>query len=78
MFIWDKIYGISISMMEITRQTKAEEMPEWLTIKELAKVFPMGRSTLYRLIGEGKSPARKVGGRRFIPRSWVVQQVAES
>ena len=63
---------------EITRKTKADELPEWLTIKELAKVFPMGRSTFYRLIGEGTIPARKIGGRRFIPRSWVVQQVESS
>ncbi len=36
-------------------------MTHWLTMKEAAEYLKMGRSTIYKLLREGKLPAHKVG-----------------
>lgn len=36
-------------------------MSIWLTLEEAAEYLKMGRSTLYRLTGEGQMPAHKRG-----------------
>ena len=33
----------------------------WLTVQEAAKYLKLGRSTVYRLVHEGKLPAHKFG-----------------
>jgi excisionase family DNA binding protein len=48
-----------------------------LTIAEAVKVCPFGRSLLYKLIRQGRLPARKVGRRTFIMMSDLEQLLAE-
>lgn len=36
-------------------------MTEWLTIQEAAKYLKMGKSTVYKLVAEGRLPAHKAG-----------------
>lgn len=41
-------------------------MPHAHTVSDLAKQGPLGRTTLWSLIGEGKLPARKIGGKVIV------------
>jgi excisionase family DNA binding protein len=43
--------------------------PSALSIIEAARTLGIGRSTIYRLIGEGRLPIRKIGRRTLILRS---------
>ncbi len=36
-------------------------MAKWLKLKEAADYLKMGRSTLYKFVGEGTIPAHKIG-----------------
>ena len=37
-------------------------------LKDAVAAYGIGRSTIYRLMADGKLPSVKVGGRRLIPR----------
>ena len=57
----------------INRQTNLEDLPQMMTPLELQAFFGLGRATVYRLIGEGKIPVRRIGRRLFIPKAALVE-----
>ena len=48
-----------------------------VTIAEAVKICPFGRSLLYKVIREGRLPARKIGRRTFIMVSDLERLLAE-
>lgn len=54
--------------MDINRQTKFEELPEWVAPAELSQWLGLGKSTVYQLIETGQLPSQRFGRRRFIPK----------
>ncbi len=59
----------------VSRQTNLEDLPQMLTPLELQAFFGLGRATVYRLIGEGKIPARRIGRRLFVPKKALMMEV---
>ena len=39
---------------------------DFLTVKQILKILPIGRSTIYSLVGSGKLRSYRVGGTRRI------------
>ena len=59
----------------INRQTKIEDLPEFLTPHEVRNFLGLGRDSVYKLIGEGKIPARRFGQRLFVPKKAFMEEV---
>lgn len=57
----------------VTRFTKPEELPQWLTVAEFRNFFNLGRSQAYDLIRQGSVPHRKFGRIVRIPREAIVE-----
>lgn len=55
--------------MQITRQTRWENLPDYLSIEEMRRYLGLGRSTAYALAAAGTIRSVKIGRRRMIPRS---------
>ncbi len=45
----------------ITRNTKLEDLPEWLAPREIMDWFGLGRNTVYDLLRTGTIPSRRFG-----------------
>ena len=61
----------------ITRKTKIEDLPEFLTPHEVRDFFGLGRDAVYKLINSGELPARRFGQRLFIPKAaLLVEEVS--
>lgn len=54
-------------MMTSPQATAVANDVRALTIPEAVRRYGVGRSTLYKLMGDGSLPARKVGKRTLIP-----------
>jgi excisionase family DNA binding protein len=48
-------------------------MPTWITIDEAVQLLGgrVSRSTLYRAANDGRIPARRIGRRILVARSWL-------
>ncbi|MDA2929326.1 helix-turn-helix domain-containing protein [Acidobacteria bacterium AH-259-O06] len=54
--------------MNVTRQTKLEDLPELLTPEEFRAYLGLGRTTVYELIRSGDLPVKRFGRRVWIPK----------
>ena len=55
-------FGRALLALSINQSNEKNDMSdEVLTIVELSAYLKISRSTLYKLVGEGKIPAQKVG-----------------
>ncbi|WP_172431870.1 helix-turn-helix domain-containing protein [Orenia metallireducens] len=54
-------------LRELLREAR-EELPFVLTVKDIQKLLPFGRSKVYELLKEGVIPNKKVEGKILIPR----------
>ena len=54
--------------MEITRQTKFEQLPELLTIEEFRAFLGMSKTAAYELVRTNQVKHRRFGRRIWIPR----------
>ena len=52
----------------INRNTKYEELPEYLTPDEFRSYLDLGKTTVYDLIERGQLPFKRFGRRIFIPK----------
>jgi excisionase family DNA binding protein len=59
----------------VTRWTKSDELPEFLTINEVATFLTIGRSSTYELIRTGRLPSVRFGRLIRIPKSALVAQL---
>jgi excisionase family DNA binding protein len=59
----------------ITRWTRSDELPEFLTINEVATFLAIGRSSAYELIRTGRLPSVRFGRLIRIPKSALVAQL---
>jgi len=48
------------------------EQAGYLTISQFLEYFPMGRSSLYRIVGRGELPIIKVGRSSFLSKADVI------
>jgi excisionase family DNA binding protein len=55
----------------ICRNTPFQRLPERLTLRELQSWLGLSRSTVYRLVYEGRIPTYRVGRRHFVPKSFL-------
>ncbi len=60
----------------INRQTKMEDLPEFLTPHEVRDFLGLGRDSVYKLIESGELPARRFGQRLFVPKKAFMEEVA--
>ena len=52
----------------INRNTKYEELPEYLTPNEFRSYLGLGKTTVYDLVERGQLPCKRFGTRIFIPK----------
>ena len=52
----------------INRNTKYEDLPEYLSPAEFATYFSIGKTTVYCLLESGDLPSKRLGRRYFIPK----------
>ena len=52
----------------IDRNTKYDELPEYLTPDEFRVHLGLGKTTVYDLIERGQLPCKRFGRRIFIPK----------
>ena len=65
----------TINRATITRSTPVEDLPEYLTAKEVAAKLGISLFTVYARMKSGEVPTRSFGPRlNFIPRSYLQQQ----
>jgi excisionase family DNA binding protein len=57
-----------LNIFSILAKESRKELPFYLTIEELTKLLPYGRTKIYELLNNGKIPSRKVEGKWIIPR----------
>jgi excisionase family DNA binding protein len=57
-------------MQEITRNTRWQDLPEYLSVTETARYFAMKPCTVYQLVRERKIPHRLVGKAIRIPKEF--------
>ncbi len=60
----------------VSRTTKMEDLPEFLTPHEVRDFLGLGRDSVYKLIESGELPARRLGQRLFIPKKALTEEVA--
>ena len=57
---------------------RLDDLPEFCTPADLAKVLPVSRATLYRMVEQGRIPCLRLGRRIIISRehlkSWMDQE----
>lgn len=63
--------------MDITRTTQIEDLPAWLTVREVLACVPIPRTSLYGLLKKGTLPASRVGRRLYIKREAVAALFTE-
>jgi putative molybdopterin biosynthesis protein len=51
-----------------TRVRTLEEMPDVLTMDEVAEVMRIGRNSAYEAVRSGQLPSRTIGRRKVVPR----------
>jgi excisionase family DNA binding protein len=56
---------------EVTRQTRFEDLPEWLSVGEVQAYLGLGRATVYALIRTSAIPSRRFGRLVRVHRSAV-------
>lgn len=67
-------------MTQLNADISADESdvaPSFFTAAEVARLFRLDESTLYRHLRAGKFPGLKIGGRYVIPRAVVDRLVAD-
>ncbi len=57
----------------ISRTTKMEDLPEFLTPYEVRDFLGLGRDSVYKLIESGELPARRFGQRLFVPKAALLE-----
>lgn len=55
----------------MNRQTPFRDLPEVLTPNDLVEFLPIGRSSVYELLGQGRIPAVRCGRKLLIAKSAV-------
>ena len=60
----------------ISRTTKMEDLPEFLTPYEVRDFLGLGRGSVYKLIESGELPARRFGQRLFVPKKALMEEVS--
>ena len=58
----------------INRNTKIEDLPEFLTPHEVRDFFGLGRDAVYKLIETGELPSRRFGQRLFVPKTALLME----
>ena len=53
----------------MTRETPTTPEPLALTVREVLRIVPLGRTAVYDAIKRGDIPSVRVGGRVLIPRA---------
>ena len=59
--------------MEITPQTPAHDLPEFLTPQEICAYLRLGRATVYDLIRRGALPVVRFGRVLRVPRAQLLR-----
>jgi len=57
----------------VTRFTKPQDLPQFLTPHEFGAFYGLGRSTVYDLLQRGEIPCKRLGRCIRIPRNAVVE-----
>lgn len=57
--------------------SRPDEVPPFYTAAEVARLFRLDESTLYRHLRAGNFPGLKVGGRYVVPREVVDRLIAD-
>ena len=60
----------------ITRMTRFEDLPDYLSVEEIRVYLGLGRSTIYDLLRRGELPAVRFGRVIRIPRHSLAQYAA--
>jgi excisionase family DNA binding protein len=64
--------------MTMTRQTRYEDLPEFLTPEEFRAYLGLGRNTTYELIQRGEIPSRRFGRQIRIPKTALLPDQADA
>lgn len=54
-------------------ETVAEKLPRFLTAKQAARLLNLSISHVYRAVGRGEIPVKRIGRAVRIPRSFIEQ-----
>jgi excisionase family DNA binding protein len=68
---------IAAAILRRLNETPAHDARGLSSIKEATQLLGMGRSTVYKLIGEGRLQTRHIGNRTLIPRGSVNTLLAQ-
>jgi len=60
----------------MTRETPTTTAPIALTVREVLRIVPLGRTAVYDAIRRGDIPSVRVGGRVLIPRAALERMFA--
>lgn len=55
---------------EVNKFTKPEDLPAFLTIREVAEYMGASYATVRKHIASGRIPSRELGNRSFVPREF--------
>lgn len=55
-------------MADVTPFTRFDQLPEFITVKELQAFFRIGQSLAYKLVSTGEIETIRLGRRYLIPR----------
>ena len=61
-----------------TRTISFDDLPDFCSLEELAKLFRVSRSTAYRMAERGQIPCLRIGRRVIVSREHLRQWVDES
>ena len=50
-----------------------EDFPDVLTVKELSKILPVGRNSIYKLICDNRIKHIRIGNKILIPKQFLVE-----
>lgn len=65
------IQKIVRALAEHVADTGPRPSPELVSIKEASRLLGLGRSTIYKLMNEGRLETRRIGARTLIPRASI-------
>lgn len=54
-----------------------EKYKDILTVEDLCKILPIGRSTVYNLLRNGTIPNKKIGGKYTVSKQNLIEFLSE-